>query len=233
MPARRKAADPATAVTYVRVSTEEQADSGLGLDDQRGKVLAECAKRELRIVGQYADEGISAKRMDNRPGLLAALEVLDGGQAAHLVVAKLDRLSRSVHDFTGMVDRAERRGWNLTILDMDLDTSTAGGEMMANMLAVFAQYERKLIGERTKAALQVKKAAGAQLGRPDRAPFPVVWRCCTQRAGGASLREIAGCLNRDAVPTSQGGQCWHASSIAAMLRRPDAQEALRVAGVPA
>lgn len=201
-------------------------ESGLGLDWQRAKVAAECDRRGWRTLGEYADEGISAKTIENRPGLVAALDVLDQGGAASLVVAKLDRLSRSVHDFTGLVDRAQRLGWAMVVLDIGVDTSTATGEMMSNILASFAQFERKLIGERTSAALQVKKRAGIRLGRPDRSPPEVVIRVCVRRAEGATLRAIAAELNADGVPPSQGGQTWRASSVASVLARPDATAAL-------
>lgn len=226
MPPRRKQAKSDTALTYIRVSTDDQVESGLGLDWQRDKVAAECQRREWQVIGEYADEGISAKTIVNRPGLVAALELLDSGQAANLVVAKLDRLSRSVHDFTGLVDRANRNGWSLVVLDIGVDTSTATGEMMSNILASFAQFERKLIGERTSAALQVKKRAGMQLGRPDRTPIEVVLRVCFNRVAGMTLGAIASGLNADKVPLSQGGQRWYPSTIAAVLAREDAREAL-------
>jgi DNA invertase Pin-like site-specific DNA recombinase len=223
VPPRRKQADPSSAVTYVRVSTEDQADSGLGLDGQRAAVNAECERRDWTIVAALADEGISAKAIDNRPGLLAALDMLDGGHAASLVVAKLDRLSRSVHDFTGMVDRAQRNGWTLVVLDLGVDTSTPSGEMMANVMASFAQFERKLIGQRTSAALQALKRQGVVLGQPNRSAPALVDRIVHMREQDMSLRAIADQLTTESVPTSQGGARWYASTVAAVLRRPDAQ----------
>lgn len=229
MPPRKKTADPDTAVTYVRVSTAEQADSGLGLESQRGKVRAACEARGWRILHEFADEGISAKTIDGRPGLLAALDVLDNGGAMNLVAAKLDRLSRSVHDFTGLMARASKRGWNVRTLDPEIDTSTASGEMMANIMASFAQFERQLIGERTSAALKVLRAEGKQLGRPQRASDEVIAQIVVERFHGTSLRGIADVLNAADVPTSQMGKTWYASSVAAVLARPDAQAALEAA----
>lgn len=220
VPPRKKTAEPDTAVTYVRVSTEDQAESGLGLDSQRAKVTAECERRGWRIVAELADEGISAKSMENRPGLLAALAMLDGADAAGLVVAKLDRLSRSVHDFTGMVDRAQRNGWTLVVMDLGVDTSTPSGEMMANVMASFAQFERKLIGQRTSDALQALKRQGKTLGRPERVPNELVDVIVQMRENdGMPLREIADRLTAEGIPTSQGGKRWYASSVAAVLRR--------------
>lgn len=222
MPPRRKTADPCTAITYVRVSTEDQVDSGLGLDDQRAKVRSECERRGWRVVGEHADEGISAKTVVDRPGLMNALERLDARDAGNLIVSKLDRLSRSVHDFTGLVDRSKRMGWSLVVLDLGVDTSTPSGAMMANVLASFAQFERELIGQRTSDALQVKKRAGVRLGRPQRSSLDVVRFVARQRAAGFSLAAVAAELNETGVPTSQGGRMWYPSTIAAVLRRGDA-----------
>lgn len=221
MPPRRKTAAQGTVVGYIRVSTEEQADSGLGLEAQRATLLAECARRGFALLEVLADEGISAKEMANRPGLLTALERVESGAAQILMVSKLDRLSRSVHDFTGLLQRAERRGWALIACDLGVDTSTPAGEAMANVMASFAQLERKLIGQRTSDALQAKKRAGAILGRPDRTAPETVTRIRRMRKRGASLRAIADKLNKDGVPTSQGGTQWWPSTVAAVLRRPD------------
>lgn len=89
---------------------------------------------------------------------MAALEAVEGGQADALCVAKLDRLSRSLLDFAGLMERSRKRGWSLVALDLGVDTSTPSGEMMASVLATFAQFERRLIGERTRAALAEKRA---------------------------------------------------------------------------
>jgi DNA invertase Pin-like site-specific DNA recombinase len=94
--------------------------------------------------------------------------MLEGRQplAKALVVAKLDRLSRSLVDFGSIMERARKKGWSLAALDLGVDTTTPAGEMIANAMATIAQFERHLIGERTKAALAVRKAQGAKLERP-------------------------------------------------------------------
>src|SRR4051794_39498727 len=107
MPPRRRLAREGTVIGYVRVSTEEQADSGLGLEAQRAKLAEEARRRGWDLVGVLADEGVSAKEMDSRPGLQAALDRVESGDAQILLVSKLDRLSRSVHDFTGLLKRAD------------------------------------------------------------------------------------------------------------------------------
>jgi DNA invertase Pin-like site-specific DNA recombinase len=136
-----------------------------------------------------------------------------------LVVAKLDRLSRSMLDFAAMMATAQKQHWELVGLDCAVDTSTSAGEAMANMLATFAQFERRLIGQRTREALAVKKAQGVRLGRPPTVPKSVVRRIQRQRARGDSLRAIADSLNRDEVPTAQGGAQWYAATVRGILNR--------------
>src|SRR4051812_20520870 len=104
---------------------------------------------------------------------------------------------------------AQKQCWALVALDCAVDTSTPTGEAMANMLATFAQFERRLISQRTKEALAIKKASGVRLGRPPTLPAKTVRRIQRQRAHGESLRAIADSLNRDDVPTAQGGAQWY------------------------
>jgi DNA invertase Pin-like site-specific DNA recombinase len=130
-----------------------------------------------------------------------------------LVVAKLDRLSRSTLDFATLMERARAKGWGFAILDLGVDTTTASGEMMAGVVATFAQYERRLIGERTKAGLAAKRAQGVQLGRPRTVPSAVRARIATLRMEGASWRAVADTLNEDGVPTGQRGRRWYASTV--------------------
>src|SRR5919197_6628041 len=160
---------------YVRVSTEEQGDSGAGLEAQRRAIAAECERRGWQLLEVIEDAGFSAKDL-KRPGIKEALRVLQEGDAKALVAAKLDRLSRSMIDFTALMGRATRENWALVALDCAVDTTTPAGEAMANVLATFAQFERRLIGQRTREALAQKKAQGVRLGRPPKLPRRVVSR---------------------------------------------------------
>jgi DNA invertase Pin-like site-specific DNA recombinase len=144
------------------------------------------------------------------------------GRAAALLAAKLDRISRSVLDTASLMEEARRGGWELVTCDVAIDTSTPAGEATASMMAVFSQLERRLISQRTREALAIKKAQGVQLGRPAILPRPVVERIVEARAAGDSLRTIAAGLTADAVPTAQGGMTWHASTIKAVLEGQDA-----------
>jgi len=206
------------------VSTEEQADSGAGMEAQRAAILAEAERRGWEVVGVIEDAGWSAKDL-RRPGVQAALEELRRGRADALVVAKLDRLSRSLLDFAAVMQTAQRQGWALVALDVNVDTTTPAGEMVANVMATFAQFERRLIGQRTREALAAKRAAGVRLGRPPVVAEEVVARVRRERAEGRSLRAIAEGLDADEVPTAHGGARWHASTVRAVLRGADAAAA--------
>jgi DNA invertase Pin-like site-specific DNA recombinase len=211
----RKTTKTPVVIGYVRVSTEEQATSGLGLDAQRAAIEGECARRELVLVALVTDAGLSAKTLD-RPALAAALARLDAGDATALMVSKLDRLTRSVHDATGLMLRADRSGWGLIALDVAVDTTTPQGAAMAQVLAVFAELERRLIGQRTKDALAVRRAQGVRLGRPPVLPAAVVERITAERKAGNGWSTIARGLDADAVPTAQGGARWYPATVRAV-----------------
>jgi len=147
-----------------------------------------------------------------------ALQALEAGEAKALVVAKLD-LSRSMLDFAALITTPQKQRWVLVALDCAVDTSTPAGEAMAHVLATFGQFERRLIGQRTKEALAAKKASGVRLGRPPTVPQAVVRRMQRQRARGDSLRVIADGLNDDGVPTGQGGKQWYAATVRHVLIR--------------
>jgi DNA invertase Pin-like site-specific DNA recombinase len=204
------------AIAYVRVSTEEQSDSRAGLEAQKTTIKAECKRRGWDIVGVIEDAGYSAKDL-KRPGVQAALETLREGRADALVVAKLDRLSRSMLDFTALMAKAQKHSWALVALDCAVDTTTPAGEAMAHVLATFAQFERRLIGQRTKEALAVKKAEGVRLGRPASIDAKLARRIRTKRSRGMTLQAICDQLNDEGVPTPRGGTVWRPTSLRAVL----------------
>ena len=200
---------------YVRVSTQEQADEGVGLEAQRGAIQTECGRRGWELVEIFDDAGASGKSVEGRPGLKAALTAVKSGVVGGIMVAKLDRLSRSLIDFAGLMADAQKGKWNLVALDLGVDLSTPAGEFMANVLASAAQWERRIIGQRTKDALAVKKAQGVKLGRPSAIPIQARETIRAERHRGVSFRLIADQLNADKVPTGHGGAKWHASSVRA------------------
>jgi DNA invertase Pin-like site-specific DNA recombinase len=197
---------------YVRVSTDEQSDSGAGLEAQRSAIVAECERRGWQLVEVVEDAGFSAKDL-KRPGIQAALHALEQGDAKALVASKLDRLSRSMIDFTALMATAQKQGWALVALDCAVDTTTPAGEAMANVLATFAQFERRLISQRTREALAVKKAQGVRMGRPATLPAKVARRIQRERAAGKSFAAIADRLNSESVPTAQGGRLWYPATV--------------------
>jgi DNA invertase Pin-like site-specific DNA recombinase len=206
-------------VGYIRVSTADQAESGAGLAAQRAAIEAEAAHRGWKLLAIHEDGGASGKSMDSRPALQAALADLKAKRADGLMVAKLDRLSRSAGDTALLLDRAQKERWALIALDFNLDTSTPVGEMVANVLASFAQYERRMIGLRTKEALAQKKAQGVRLGAPVLITEEVASLVARMRREGATLQAIANELNRTGVPTSAGGKQWRPSNIQRILQR--------------
>jgi DNA invertase Pin-like site-specific DNA recombinase len=201
---------------YVRVSTDEQTRSGLGLDAQRERTLEEAERRGWTVTW-FIDEGYSGADLD-RPVLQEALQGLLDGSYDTLVAAKLDRLSRSVVQLGGLLERAEREGWALVLLDFDVDTTKPTGRLVAHVLAAVAEFERQRIRERTKEGLAQAKARGQRLGRPRQLPDDVVDRIVSKRREGRTIRAIAAGLNDDHVPTAQGGVRWWPSTVAAVLK---------------
>jgi site-specific DNA recombinase len=199
-------------VGYIRVSTEEQASDGVSLDAQRAKVEGYARLYDLTLVDIVVDAGQSAKTLD-RPGLARALALLDAGRAAGLLVAKLDRLTRSVADA--------------------IDTRTAAGRLVLNVLMSVAQWERETIVERTRDAMRHKKGRAERVGQvpyghdlaadgrtlvPNDREQHVLAEIRVRRDRGHSLRRIAAELTRIGVPTKTGNARWSHSSIADILK---------------
>lgn len=204
-------------LAYLRVSTSEQAESRAGLEAQRAAILAEAQRRGWAEVEFVEDAGYSAKNI-NRPGLEDTLRRLRRGEASILVVHKMDRLSRSLLDFAGIMQRAQREGWALVALDSPADLTTPSGEAMAGVMAVFAQLERRLIGERTRAALAQRKAEGVQLGRRRAVAPEVEHRIHALKADGLSVRKIAAALTAEGYRPPSGGE-WRPSTLQRILTR--------------
>jgi len=203
---------------YLRVSTEEQADSGLGLAAQRAAIEAECARRGWHLVGSHIDERLSGSvAPEKRPALADALAQINKGEADTLLVHRLDRLTRSVLDLCRLLDAAQKGGWALTATDGTIDTTTPHGRAMAQMTGVFAELERALIADRTKAALAAKKAGGARLGRPILLLDEIRHRIARERAAGRSLQDIADRLTREGIKTATGKGRWYPSTVKSVL----------------
>jgi DNA invertase Pin-like site-specific DNA recombinase len=201
-----------SALAYARVSTAEQRENGASLEAQETAIRAEAERRSWQLVDSVREVG-SGKSADARLRLQETLSRLDAGDADILIVSRLDRLTRSLLDFAGIVKRAEKHGWTLVAIEQGFDLSKAEGKLLAGILATFAEFERDLISARTKDALAVKKSNGVHCGRRSTLPKWVRERIHRERAAGNTLQEIARSLNLDEVPTGQGGRKWHPSTV--------------------
>ncbi|GAA2555394.1 recombinase family protein [Mycolicibacterium diernhoferi] len=195
---------------YSRVSTDEQANSRNGLEAQRHAIDTDADRRGW-TVEHRADEGVSGKVIG--PELLDMLQLLASGQADGLVVAKLDRLSRSIVNAANIIESAQQQGWSLVVLDLGVDLTTAAGRMVAHNMMSFAQYERELISERTKAGLAAKKRRGEPVGRPRLAKPGVVRRIVMDRDAGLSFAQIARSLEAEDILSPAGRPTWQASTV--------------------
>ncbi len=148
---------------YCRVSTCEQASEGLSLEAQADRLADYCSARGWTLAALYQDAGVSGRTLE-RPGLQAALESLEAGQADVLLALKLDRLTRSVVGLHELVERCDAAGARLAAVQDALDTGSANGRMVTSILAVLAQWEREIVSERTAAALRFKKEKGEHIG---------------------------------------------------------------------
>lgn len=225
-------------VGYVRVSTEGQADSGISLEAQRAKLEAYSLAMDLELLSIEEDAGVSAKTVEGRPGLLRALARLDSGEATGLLVVKLDRLTRSVRDLGDLVERYFAARHSLMSVSDSIDTRTAAGRLVLNVLASVAQWEREATAERTRESLAHLKSTGVLVGGvplgtrrtgeidrdgrrvvvEDEAEMVAVHRALELRAGGSSLRAIARVLRDEGHATKRGGR-WEATTVSRVLSR--------------
>lgn len=201
-------------IGYLRVSTREQAESGLGLDAQR-RAISDEAERRGWDVRWITDEGYTARNL-NRPGYREAMRALKRREASALVVAKLDRLSRSLPDFGATLALAKQQRWALVALDVNVDMTTPAGRLVANIIASVAQWESETIAARTRDAMAEAKAQGQSFGRKrsDAWHPDLVARVLAERAEGASYKAIAASLDRDGIaPPGEDSKRWYPSTV--------------------
>ena len=215
-------------VAYYRVSTERQGRFGLGLDAQRERCAQFAAQNGMQVVEAFTEveTGKGADALDRRPQLAAALAAARRHRG-QVLVAKLDRLSRDVHFIAGLM--AQRVAFVVAELGADVDP------FMLHIYAAFAEKERRMISERTRAALAVRKGQGAMLGnrtnlvqaglkgavstadgasRFAESVAPVIQQI--RASGIISLRGIARILNARSVRTARGGR-WAATEVVPVL----------------
>ncbi|HEY2027849.1 MAG TPA: recombinase family protein [Myxococcales bacterium] len=219
-------------IAYLRVSTEKQADRGVSLDAQRAKVTAYAQLYELELLETIVDSGASAKTLQ-RPGLARALGMLEDGRADALLIAKLDRLTRSVRDLGQLVEAYFGPGKAaLLSVGEQIDTRSAAGRLVLNVLASVSQWEREAIGERTSAALRHKASQGEYIGgrvpygfalsadgarlMPNAAEQAVITAARKARHEGRSFAAIAAVLLRRGI-RSRTGRAFAPIQIARMV----------------
>ena len=184
-------------IGYGRVSTDQQGASGLGMDAQAASIRGECERRSWELVDIEQDIA-SGKSTNGRHGLKRAMARIESGEAGALVVTKMDRLARSVIDGATIMERANRKGWALVVLELGLDTTTPMGKFGGHIWLAAAEMERALIGQRTREALAEAKKRGVVLGRKagtyEIAP-EIRAEMVRLRGEGLSLRVVAGRLD--------------------------------------
>lgn len=219
------------AVGYVRVSTERQADKGVSLEAQEAKIRAMATVQGADLSEVIIDGGESAKSL-NRPGLQRVLEMVSSGKVEGVIVAKLDRLTRSVKDLCGLLELFEKRKVALVSVAESLDTGSAAGLVITIMGAV-SQWEREAIGERTRDALRHKRAQGHRVGNIEFGyqlaadnvhvePAPKEQEALAAirrlRLEGHPLRRIAALLNGQGLRTRRGTE-WRLESVARITKQ--------------
>ena len=218
------------ALGYLRVSTSEQADSGLSLEAQERRIRAYCVANDMELVELHSDVA-SGGNMD-RPELQRALAALKAGEADVLVILRLDRLSRSTRDTLALADRCQKEGWALASLSEKLDTYSPSGRLVLTVLASMAQFEREQTAERTRQALHQKRGRNELVGA---VPYGyrlaengiklvevakeqrVLTRMRRLRRRGVSYGEIASRLTRAKIPTKTGKVKWAPKVVRGIL----------------
>lgn len=218
------------AIGYVRVSTEEQAKEGISIDAQSEKLRQYADLHDINLVDIIVDAGASAKSL-KRPGLDNALAMLQSGEADALLIYKLDRLTRSVVDLGRLIDEYFKRYELLSVMD-DLNTSSANGRLVLNVLTSIAQWERETICERTADSLQYMKEQrrvynhlplgyrdnGGMLQPIDDEQITVA-EIFDMKSKGMSMHKIANSLNERGIVGKRGG-AFYASTIRAIINNP-------------
>jgi len=220
------------AIGYVRVSTDRQADQGVSLEAQESKIRAMATVHSAELLDVIVDGGESAKSL-HRPGLQRLLALINTGQVQAVIVAKLDRLTRSVKDLCSLLELFEKRRVALISVAESLDTSSAAGRMVLNIMTAVSQWEREAIGERTRDAMSHKRRNGERVGNiqfgyrlcgdgkhvePDPAEQGVLQEIRRLRQSGHTMRGIAAALNRLEVRTRRGS-AWRLEHVARILKQ--------------
>jgi len=216
---------------YVRVSTEDQAKEGFSLDSQLEKLRSYCMARGWKIAGEYVDDGYSGRDV-RRPAYQKMMNEIDKWDI--LLVMKMDRIHRNSKNFMIMMEHLREEGKEFVSMTESLDTSTAMGRFVMDIIQRIAQLESEQIGERVYDGMRQKAKQGAGLlGSPS--PFgyeynngklvgvekelKVVKKIFTDYAKGKSMEEIAEFLNKEGIKTKRGGR-WDRKTVSRILSNP-------------
>jgi site-specific DNA recombinase len=243
---RRKSlpSDCTTALGYCRVSTDEQVRDGVSLDVQRERIRAYAEAKGFALAAVLVDEGVSGKRLE-RPGLRELLERCQRGNAKHVIVWKLDRLTRRTRDLLTLIEEVFlAQQVELHSVNESLDTSTPHGRFVLTLFGGLAQMERELIGERTRGALAFKREQRHPTSHPPlgfrtngkrhrMVPVPEelrVVRCILERwRRGGSFAGIASHLNAPLPPLASGRSAARAVAVSPL---PAARPLTRIPATP-
>ena len=217
------------AIGYVRVSTDKQVEDGISIDAQINKISAWASLNDYELIHIYRDEGISGVSLEKREGMQKALNEIKKGMV--LVCYSLSRVSRDIVDTLRISEIIEKKGADLVSLSEKIDTTGASGKMIFNMLAVFNQFERDQVAERTQLAMQYKKSQdqvysptpygyirqGSKLIiHPEEASN--ICRIKKMYEEGQGYTAIARILNAENIRTKTG-KLWNASTVRFLLQR--------------
>jgi len=219
------------AIGYCRVSTDKQSEKGVSLEAQTEKIRAMAVVHGFELI-EVVEDGESGKSL-HRPGMQRVLEMVQRREVQAVIIAKLDRLTRSVKDLCELLELFEHRQVALISVAESLDTSSAAGRLVINIMAAVSQWEREAIGERTRDALQHKRGQGERVGNiafgyrlapdgkhvePDTSEQAVLGEIRRLRGCGVSLRRIAAALNGRALKTRRG-TIWRLEHVARICSR--------------
>jgi site-specific DNA recombinase len=225
-------------IGYARVSMEEQASKGDSLEVQKKKIGQHCETHDLHLLRIVTDPGFSGKNLE-RPGIAEVLDCLRQrkGGADGVVIYKLDRITRSLRDWDFLITEffSEKAGKRLFSVSDSIDTGTAGGRMVLNVLMSVAQWEREIISERTKDALQAKIGRGERCGKVrfgydlaadgrtlvrNEREQETIRTMQGWRASGKKFKEMVAMMEELGIETKEGNRIWMPSTIHRILTRP-------------
>lgn len=223
--------DKRAVVGYIRVSTKEQAETKLSLTHQEEKIRALAVAHDHKLTRIFNDAAESAKDL-NRPAIQELLREVESGRIGHVIIYKLDRMIRNVENLGFLLRLFEKKEVTLSSVQESLDTSTASGRMVVNLLGMIAQWERETIAERTQVALDVKRRNGEKLG--GRVPYgyrskkgvlvphdpeqAVVRGIVKARQEGRGYQDIALALDEQGVKP-RGAKRWYTSQVRSICLR--------------